>query len=123
LSRETRKRAEAVGRRAETLAALYLRLTGHRILARRFRSSSGEVDLVARRGQTLVFAEVKHRAGDDPAPEPVSARSEERIVRTAETFLSRHPRHVKEGCALRFDIIVVRPRLRMEHRRDVFRGW
>ena len=58
----TRRRAERGGRRAEALAALWLRLKGWTILARRVRTPVGEVDLIARRGRTIAFVEVKARA-------------------------------------------------------------
>ncbi|MEM7727817.1 MAG: YraN family protein [Pseudomonadota bacterium] len=118
-----RRKAEASGRRAESWVALYLRLSGYRILARRFRSPAGEIDIVARRGRTLVFVEVKQRRNAAHALEPVTARAEERIVRTGETFMSRHPDYVARGFSLRFDLVVVTGRWRIDHRRDVFRGW
>ena len=51
----TRREAERQGRRAESLAALWLRLIGWRILARRVRTPAGEVDLIARRGRMVAF--------------------------------------------------------------------
>jgi putative endonuclease len=60
--------AEARGRRAETLAAWWLRLHGWRILARRARIAGGEVDLVAKRGRTVAFVEVKQRRSERLAP-------------------------------------------------------
>jgi len=60
----TRQQAEARGRGAETMACWYLRLRGWRILARRARVPGGEVDVVARRGRTLVFVEVKARSDE-----------------------------------------------------------
>lgn len=122
-SHTARQRAERAGRRAETGVALYLMLTGHRILARRFKTKSGEIDLVAQRGKTVVFVEVKQRARAAHAVDPVGARSEERIIRAGEIFLSRNPRFVERGCALRYDLVVVTGRWRITHRRDVFRGW
>ncbi len=66
---EMRQRALAAGQRAEVLAALYLRLKGYRILARRYCVRGGEIDLIARAGSTIAFIEVKYRpnvvAGDD----------------------------------------------------------
>lgn len=56
-----KRRAMAQGLRAETLAAFYLRLKGYRILARNLRVAGGEVNMVARRGNVLVFVEVKYR--------------------------------------------------------------
>ena len=55
------KAAEVSGRIAEAIAAFVLRLSGYRILARRWRCSAGELDIVARRGSTLAFVEVKYR--------------------------------------------------------------
>ena len=62
-----RQAAEKRGRGAETFAALYLRLKGWRILARRARVPGGEVDIVARRGRTLAFVEVKARGSQESA--------------------------------------------------------
>ena len=57
-----RARREAQGRRGEVLAAWYLRLTGWRILAHRLKTPRGEIDLIARRGRTVIFVEVKWRS-------------------------------------------------------------
>src|SRR3712207_8606209 len=62
-----RRRAEQGGRRAERLAALWLQLKGWKILGRRVRTPVGEVDLVARRGRTVAFVEVKARATAEEA--------------------------------------------------------
>lgn len=120
---EARRRAEKAGRRAEVLAALYLRLTGHRILAQRYRTRSGEIDLVARKRKTLIFVEVKQRARADHAVDPVSARSEERIIRAGEIFLSRYPDYVTQGWGLRYDVVIVTGTWRIRHQTDMFRGW
>ena len=119
----SRQKAERAGRRAEALAALYLRLKGYTVLERRYRSPYGEIDLIARRGKTLVFFEVKQRAKAADGLEPITARSEERILRTGEVFLSRHPRYVERDFRLRYDLIVISGRLSIDHRKDVFRGW
>ena len=58
----SRQRRDRAGRLAEAAAAWHLRLRGYRILARRFATPVGEIDLVARRGGRLVFVEVKRRA-------------------------------------------------------------
>jgi len=118
-----KQRAERAGRRAERLVALYLRLTGHRILAHRFKTRSGEIDLIARRRKTLIFIEVKQRARAEHAVDPVTARSEERIIRAGEIFLSRNPRYVEEAFALRYDVVLVTGIWRIRHQTDVFRGW
>ena len=118
-----RRRAEAAGRRAERLAALWLGLKGYRVLDRNYRVRAGEIDIVARRGRTLCFVEVKQRATRAAAIDPVTAASEERIIRAGEAWLAKHPRFVGEGFGLRYDVVLVVGRWRITHQRDVFRGW
>ncbi|MDD9877676.1 MAG: YraN family protein [Magnetovibrio sp.] len=101
---ETGGRAWAAGRRAETWTAWWLRLKGYRIVARRFQSPVGEIDLVARKGRTLVFCEVKVRADADTAAESITHHQRRRIERAALAFLQRHPGLA--GLDLRFDAIV-----------------
>lgn len=103
-----RRAAFARGLSAETLVAWRLRLTGWRILARRFSDGPGEVDLVARRGRTLAFVEVKARDDMDAALAAVSPRQQARIRRAAEAFLARHPAYA--GYVIRFDVALVAPR-------------
>ncbi len=104
MSTEQRQAAEARGRLAETLAALRLRLAGYAILARRERNPAGEIDLIARRGRTVAFVEVKARASPEPEG-PVSARQWARIGRAAELFLAR--RRDLATCDVRFDLMLV----------------
>ena len=68
---KARKRAESRGRRAEWIAVWWLRLFGYRVLARRARQRVGEIDIVARRGRTLAFVEVKARPDRAQAAEAV----------------------------------------------------
>ena len=105
---------------AETAAAWRLRLKGYRILARRFKTSVGEIDLVALRGKTLVFVEVKRRASHDEALFAVTPKAQKRIARAAELYRSRHPK--LSGHAVRFDIVAVTPLFRIIHLDNAFRG-
>ena len=95
-----------VGQRGEEAAARHLQSLGYVILERRFRTRAGEIDLVARDGNTLVFVEVKARtslACGRPA-EAVDGRKRARIARVASLYLAR------EGCgeaACRFDVVEV----------------
>jgi putative endonuclease len=82
-----RQRREAAGRWAETLAVLTLRLKFYRILARRYRCPLGEIDIVAARGRTIVFIEVKARRTFEQAMESVTPRQQQRITRAAAAFL------------------------------------
>ncbi len=118
-SAEIRRRAERRGRRAEAIAAFYLRLKGYRVVARRYKTPVGEIDLVVRRGGTLAFVEVKARGDDEAAIEAVGPDGRRRIARAAETWLTRYP--AASEMQLRFDVVVVARGLSLpRHLRHVF---
>src|SRR5262245_52202868 len=104
---QRRRKAEMRGRRAETVAAWYLRLKLYRVIARRYRTPVGEIDLIARRGKTIVFVEVKERASDAAIFEAVTPASRKRIARAAELWLTSHP--AAAGFNQRFDVILASP--------------
>lgn len=114
-----RQQALARGHLAETLAAWLLRLKGYRILARDLRLPVGEVDLIARRGRTLVFVEVKRRSGRDLALESVSQRQRRRIERASEVFVAGRP--ALAGLDRRFDLVLVAARRLPHHVPDAWR--
>ena len=105
--RNARQGAERRGRRAEWIAAWFLRLKGYGILACRFRGPIGEIDIVARRRGTLVFVEVKARSVDEAGLEAVGPRSRAKIARAAEAWIARYP--AAGAMTLRFDVIVIAP--------------
>jgi putative endonuclease len=110
-----------LGARGEWTAARYLRRQGMRIITRGYRARLGEIDLVARDGNTLVFVEVKARRRGVPA-EAVTAEKERRITLTALRFLRRY-RMLNQRC--RFDVVsIVWPddgrRPEIEHFRNAF---
>ncbi len=115
----TRERAYRSGRRAETIAAWWLRCGGYRILARDFRVPVGEIDLIAKRGRVLAIIEVKRRNRLEDALEAVTPRQRRRIERATEAFLARERRH-GEG-QIRFDVVVIRPFRRPYHLMDAWR--
>jgi putative endonuclease len=102
-----RQAAFKLGVTAEGRAALLLAAKGYRELARRWKSPVGEVDLVVRRGRTLVFVEVKARPRIDDAAWSVLTRQKRRIVAAAEAWLAAHPEHA--GYDIRFDAVLVAP--------------
>lgn len=114
-----RRAAYRSGHASERLAALRLQLAGYRILARRYRTRVGEIDLVARRGEVLAFVEVKRRDQAAAALEAVTGPSRLRIRRAAEHFLLRNP--ALAGLGLRFDIMVVTPWAWPHHIVDAWR--
>ena len=89
-----RRQSERQGRVAEALAMLYLRLTGHRILAYRWRGSAGEIDIVARRGRGIIFCEVKFRQHADDGGIPTARQ------------------RLPDGLAWRFDLVQISPPFR-----------
>jgi putative endonuclease len=114
-----RQRAERGGRRAETLAALFLQLKGWSILARRVRAPVGEVDLVARRGRMVAFVEVKARATE---AEAALSLDEFRLRRVAAAAGALGPRFVRPGDDMRIDAIFVVPWRLPRHMPNVWRG-
>jgi putative endonuclease len=96
------------GLSAESRAAAYLMAKGYRILAKRFRTPHGEIDLVAKRRNLLAFVEVKARATLDDAAFAVTPRQQARIVDAAQAWLVMHPEHA--DFELRFDAILIAPR-------------
>lgn len=99
-----RREAWRSGRWAESLAVWRLRLTGHRILARNWRSPVGEIDIIAQRGRLLVIVEVKRRPDFALALAAISPRQQARLVRAAQAFQAG--RTDCAGLTLRFDVIV-----------------
>ena len=100
-----RREAESRGRRAETVAAWLLRLKGYRIIARRFKTPVGEVDLIVQKGPVLAFVEVKHRREMAHLPEAVAARQRNRIAKAALSFVAQVP--AAADAEIRFDVILV----------------
>jgi putative endonuclease len=96
------------GLSAEARAAAFLMAKGYRILARRFRTPHGEIDIVARRGRLLAFVEVKARATLDDAAFAVTPRQQARIIDAAQGWLVAHPEHAE--FELRFDAMLIAPR-------------
>src|SRR6187397_1643180 len=85
--RPERQAAFRVGISAESRAAAYLIAKGFRILARRWRSPAGEIDIIARRRNLLIFVEVKARETLDGAAESVTPMQKRRICAAAEAWL------------------------------------
>ncbi len=110
-----------LGDRGERLAARDLRRQGMRVLYRGYRTPQGEIDLIARDGQTLVFVEVKTRRQGTPA-EAVTLIKQRRLTLAALHFLKRYGL-LEQRC--RFDVVaIVWPQdhlpPRIEHIRDAF---
>jgi putative endonuclease len=114
-----REAAEKRGRSAEVIAALYLGLKGWRILARRARVPGGEVDIVARRGRTLAFVEVKARASEGSAAFSLDAYRLRRVAVAAERLA---PRYMRDGDEVRIDALFIVPGRWPRHLANVWEG-
>ncbi|WP_458096904.1 YraN family protein [Roseomonas sp. WA12] len=115
-----RRAAERRGVDAESRAAEALEARGWTVLARRVRTPSGELDLVAERSGLLAFVEVKARATLTEAAFSVSPRQAARIMAAAEVWMAGNPGHGTAG--VRFDVILVAPE-GMRRIADAFRVW
>ncbi|MBX9822819.1 YraN family protein [Afipia birgiae] len=101
------------GLSAESRACVYLIAKGYRILARRFRTPYGEIDVVARRRNLLAFVEVKARATLDDAAYSVTPQQQQRIVAAAQAWLMTHPEHA--NFEMRFDVVLIAPKHLPKH--------
>ena len=117
-----RKNAYRHGHVAELLAALLLLAKGYRLLARRYKTPLGEIDLIAKRGRLVAFVEVKARPSQREALDSMGAMAERRMVDAADLWLAAHPDAA--GLDIRYDLILVTPWRLPKHLPDAFRpGW
>lgn len=110
-------RAYNRGLSAERVAGWLLRAKLYRIRGQRVQTRMGEVDIVARRGKTLIIVEVKSRQTFDDAAGAVSSKQWARLLRAGEILLSREP----DGTSLRFDLVQVVPGRWPRHVKDAWR--
>lgn len=118
-NRQQRQQARRRGIAAETLCLWLLRLKGYRILARDLRTPVGEIDIVARRGRTLVAVEVKRRGRLEEAAEAIGQDQRRRIQRALGWFAQRQPDG--ERLTLRFDAMLLGEGRWPRHIRDAWR--
>lgn len=120
---ERGKDAERRGRLAEIMCMLRLWLTGWRIVARRHAGKRGtglgEIDIIARRGRTLAFIEVKARTSVETALESINAAQRARIQSAAAAFLATRPQFA--NYTIRFDAMILANRLWPAHVADAWR--
>ena len=115
---ERRLAAQRSGGRGEALAALFLQMRFYRIRDRRFKTPVGEIDLVAEKGDAIVFVEVKTRLRPGDEAMALEAVNRARIVRAAQYWLARHP--AENGRDFRFDVIFLAPRRWPRHLINAF---
>jgi putative endonuclease len=113
-----RQRARAFGLRAESMAAVWLRLKLYRIIERNFAALGGEIDIIAQRGSVIIFVEVKARPHLRMAQEAINQVKIARISRAARFWLSRNK--WAANLSLRGDAVFISPRGLPMHVTDAF---
>lgn len=105
------------GKFAEFLARNILRIKGYRIISQNLVTGkgtyAGEIDIIALRGRTLVFVEVKKRSSIDNAAYAISEAQKQRLIRAAEVFIKRHSTY--QNYNLRFDALLIKLPYRFKH--------
>ena len=115
-----RQEAERRGHRGEWIAAWYLRFKGYRIVAKRFKTKSGEVDIIARKKDLIVMVEVKARPSVLEAMNAITATAERRIETAGDIWLARQKDFAK--LSVRYDLIAICPRQWPVHVERLFDG-
>ncbi|GAC1334953.1 MAG: YraN family protein [Beijerinckiaceae bacterium] len=113
MSRDDRRRAGTFGRRAEQLAILILRGKAYHILERGYVVRGGEIDIIAQRGDAVVFVEVKARPTLDQALSAITAAKRRRMSIAARHWLGANEWAM--ACSLRGDMIAIAPWRRPRH--------
>ncbi len=118
--RTTRK----IGSEAEDLAIDYLQKTGLTLLTRNYHCRRGEIDLIMRDGNFLVFIEVRYRRNSryGSAAESVTRQKQQRLLTTAEHYLQNEKQNADNAC--RFDVITLSGQqdLQIEWIKDAFQA-
>ncbi len=99
------------GKSGESEVANYFVTNGYEILERRFRSEPGEVDIITKKGDVVVFVEVKtwDALGMESLGHSIDSSKKKRIKETASIYLYRHPE--LGGCRIRFDLVFLSRRM------------
>lgn len=115
----THKTAHAKGLMAESLASVFLRLKGYRILAHRHKTPVGEVDIIARKGKIICAIEVKVRPNLSAALSAISPNSTQRIRRSMQWWLKNNPQF-GQNFDIRFDLVAIAPYHGIRHIKNAF---
>ena len=113
LAKNKKQKAYQLGKWAVYIAAAMLIFKGYRILTLRYKATHGEIDVIARRGRTIAFIEVKARKSLTAGKESVTAKQRERISNAATQFMKQRPR--LSNLTSRYDIVVITPKSFPKH--------
>lgn len=118
--RAGRQDAERRGHRGEWIAAWYLRFKGYRIVAKRFKTKGGEVDIIARKKDLIIMVEVKARPSVLEAMDAITATAERRIEAAGDIWLARQKDFAK--LSVRYDLVAIVPKQWPVHVERLFDG-
>ena len=90
---------------AEYAALAYLTCKGYRLVALRYKTKLGEIDLIMRRRRTLAFIEVKARTSHADAAHAIHSKNQSRVMQAAQSFLRHHPNY--QDYEVRFDALLI----------------
>lgn len=119
MSGHARQSYEKAGRRAETFACWYLRAKGYKILARRYKTKVGEIDIIARKKTAIIIVEVKQRQNLAACENSLHPGVWKRLDNAARVFMSKSPSI--QNLAQRYDAVFIIGRWRVVHRQDMWR--
>lgn len=108
-----KQKAEKFGKRGEFFARVFLRLKFYRIMNKNYKTPFGEIDIIAKRGKSIVFVEVKIRKNQNNLEEALLAVNKRRISKAANYFIAQNPFLTNND--LRFDVIFLAPNLFPHH--------
>lgn len=117
-AQKRRKKAYSFGHFAEWAAMVYMVFKGYRLIARRYKTPKGEIDLIMQKGHCTVFVEVKARKTHEAALFSLQPAQQQRIIDAATIFVGRRPEMA--GRDMRFDFIVVSMREGIHHILNAF---
>ena len=113
-----KKKTYQFGILAEKITMLFLRLKGYQILAWRYKTYFGEIDIVAKKGKIIAIVEVKARRSDSDFEEVLRPRQMQRIKKAADFFLSRNSKF--HDHQIRFDFVFVNQFFWPQHYKNFF---
>ena len=106
-----RREIEAESRKAEDHVVLWLKIRGWKILAQRFKTPEGEVDIIARKKEIIAFVEVKQRETLSQTEDILTQSNISRVMEAAEIWVERNFETLGHDFEIRFDLALIEGRL------------
>jgi len=109
MSKTAADKLQSIGVLTENLALKWLEEKGLSLITRNYRCKTGEIDLIMSDHSCLIFVEVRYRRNSTfgSALESVNRQKQKKLLRTAQVFLTKHPRY--RGLPCRFDVMAAQP--------------